>query len=39
MEKGKKENAIQGKHVGGIPPLGYDFDRETIMLVINEREA
>jgi len=39
VEKGKKENAIQGKHVGGVPPLGYDVDRETMMLVINEREA
>ncbi len=39
VEKGKKENAIQGKHVGGIPPLGYDVDRETMLLTVNERES
>ncbi|MCL2035469.1 MAG: recombinase family protein [Oscillospiraceae bacterium] len=38
-EKGKKENALKGMHVGGVPPLGYDVDRETMRLVINEREA
>jgi|GEM_PF-6022737 len=26
VEKGKRENAYNGKHVGGIPPLGYDVD-------------
>ncbi len=39
VEKGKKENAIQGKHVGGVPPLGYDVDRETMLLTVNERES
>ena len=38
-EKGRKENAYKCKHVGGIPPLGYDVDRETKKLVINPREA
>ncbi|MCQ5128167.1 recombinase family protein [Butyricicoccus faecihominis] len=39
VEKGKKENARKGIHVGGIPPLGYDVDPLTRKLVINEREA
>ena len=29
VEKGKKENALKGLHVGGRPPLGYDVDKET----------
>lgn len=37
--KGLKENAIQGKHTGGTPPLGYDVDKDTRLLVINPREA
>jgi len=37
--KGLKENALQGKHTGGLPPLGYDVDKDTRMLVINPREA
>ena len=39
VEKGKKENAYKGMHVGGIPPLGYDVDRSTLKLIINEKEA
>jgi len=39
VEKGKKENALKGKHVGGIPPLGYDLDRATMKLVINPHES
>ena len=39
VEKGKKENAYKGNHVGGIPPLGYDVDKTTKKLVINETEA
>jgi site-specific DNA recombinase len=39
VEKGKRENALKGKHAGGIPPLGYDVDRETMRLVINPFEA
>lgn len=39
VEKGKRENALKGLHVGGTPPLGYDVDPETRLLVINEREA
>ena len=39
VEKGKRENALKGKHVGGIPPLGYDVDRETMRLVVNPVEA
>lgn len=39
VEKGKRENAMKGLHVGGTPPLGYDLDRDTMKLVINEQEA
>ena len=39
VEKGKRENAYKGMHVGGIPPLGYDVDRSTMKLIINEKEA
>ena len=37
--KGMRETALQCKHTGGIPPLGYDVDPETQKLVINEQEA
>ncbi len=37
--KGLKENALKGLHTGGVPPFGYDVDKETKNLVINEREA
>jgi site-specific DNA recombinase len=36
--KGMKENALQCKHTGDIPPLGYDLDTEK-RLIINPREA
>lgn len=39
VEKGKKENALKCKHVGGIPPLGYDVDSVTKKLIINPYEA
>ena len=39
VEKGKKENALKGMSTGGRPPLGYDLDPKTKMLVINECEA
>ena len=39
VRKGLKENALQAKHTGGRPPLGYDVDRVTRKLVINEDEA
>lgn len=39
VEKGKRENAYKAQHIGGVPPLGYDVDRTTMKLVINEREA
>jgi len=38
-EKGKRENALKAKHVGGIPPLGFDVDPHTQKLVINCFEA
>lgn len=37
--KGLKENALQCKHNGGYPPLGYDIDAATRKLIINENEA
>lgn len=37
--KGLKENALSCRHTGGIPCLGYDVDKETMRLVINEWEA
>jgi site-specific DNA recombinase len=38
IRKGMKENAIEGKHRGGTPPLGYDVT-ENGDYVINEKEA
>ena len=37
--KGLRESAYDCKHLGGIPPLGYDVDPETQKYVINEAEA
>ncbi len=37
--KGMKETALQCKHTGGLPPLGYDVDPETKKYIINEQEA
>ena len=39
VRKGLLENALQGKHTGGKPPLGYDVDPGSKQLIINEREA
>lgn len=39
VKKGMRENALAGKHRGGIPPLGYDVDKETGKYIINEGEA
>lgn len=36
--KGLRENAYQCKWTGGIPPLGYDVDKDK-KLIINEKEA
>ncbi len=36
--KGMRENALQCKHTGGIPPLGFDVGEDR-HLVINEQEA
>lgn len=36
--KGLKENALNAKHNGGIPPLGYDVN-EHMDYIINENEA
>lgn len=36
--KGMKENALQGKHTGGISPLGYDLDEQR-HLTVNAHEA
>ena len=37
--KGLKENALSCRHTGGKPCLGYDVDKTTMKLVINEWEA
>ncbi|MBE7041060.1 MAG: recombinase family protein [Ruminococcaceae bacterium] len=37
--KGMKETALQCKHTGGKPPLGYDVDEQTKQLIINPYEA
>lgn len=37
--KGLKENALSCRHTGGTPCLGYDVDKSTMRLVINEYEA
>lgn len=39
VEKGKRENALKCKHTGGTPCLGYEVDRNSMKLVINELEA
>lgn len=39
VKKSQKETALQCKHNGGTPPLGYDVDAETHKYVINEEEA
>jgi site-specific DNA recombinase len=39
VKKGMRENALQAKHRGGRPPLGYDVDRETMKYVVNPQEA
>ena len=36
--KGMKETALQGKHTGGKPPLGYDVDSDG-RYIANETEA
>ncbi len=37
--KGMRETALQCKHTGGKPPLGYDVDPITHKLIINPKEA
>lgn len=37
--KGMRETALQCKHTGGTPPLGYDVDPVTKRLIINEEES
>lgn len=39
VNRGKKETALEGKWCGGTPPLGYDVDKETQKLVVNDTEA
>lgn len=38
VKKGQKENVLQKRTTGGLPPLGYDVDDEK-RFVINENEA
>ena len=37
--KGMKETALDCKHNGGIPPLGYDVDKSTNKYIINQNES
>ncbi|EKQ57255.1 MULTISPECIES: recombinase family protein [unclassified Clostridium] len=37
--KGMKETALQCKHTGGKPPLGYDVDPATKKYIVNQYEA
>ncbi len=37
--KGMRENALKSRHTGGKPPLGYDVNKETKKLIINDYEA
>ena len=37
--KGMKETALDCKHNGGIPPLGYDVDKDSKKYIINKTEA
>jgi site-specific DNA recombinase len=37
--KGQLENGYKCIHNGGIPPLGYDVDKETRTYIVNEEEA
>jgi site-specific DNA recombinase len=37
--KGQMENGYKCLHNGGIPPLGYDLDKQTRKYVVNEEEA
>ena len=39
IKKGQHENALNAKHNGGTPPLGYDVDPASKMLIINLNEA
>ena len=37
--KGMRETALQCKHTGGKPPLGYEIDQQSKKLTVNEQEA
>jgi site-specific DNA recombinase len=39
VKKGMKETALQCKHTGGIPPLGYDVDPVTKKYIENREES
>lgn len=39
VRKGLKENALSARTTGGSPPLGYNVDKSTQKLIINETEA
>jgi site-specific DNA recombinase len=39
VNKGMRETALKGQHAGGTPPLGYDVDKESKKLILNEKEA
>ena len=39
IKKGQRETALQCKHPGGSPPLGYNVDPVTRLYVVNEHES
>lgn len=39
VEKGRRENAYKCMHIGGKPPYGYNVDKLTKRLIVNEKEA
>lgn len=39
VKRGHTDNALKAKWNGGTPPFGYDIDKETLQLIINEHEA
>jgi site-specific DNA recombinase len=39
IKKGQRETALQGLHVGGFAPLGYDVDPATRKYIRNEYES
>lgn len=39
VKRGQTDNALKAKWNGGTPPFGYDVDKDTLQLKINDLEA